>query len=221
MNSTKFFRAVWRINGVIILGAAGLAAIGIAGFAITSLVEEHSQRRTQPPAIVAAESGARLCLNEAKVVPGTDVIRAELVRYGEVDGVGSKGGYSETRNVLLIAQGVTEGRWLLPDDDHVIEELEDIEDASVPQSQRVLATAAFIRPAAERQHGGLGRILLFNYSGQFVEIATGVSRFHFATLAGKDMRVVYERNQHLVEAVFAPESLNKREERQIALPPLK
>ena len=221
--SQKFFRTLWRINAVIILLAAGAIAVGSGAL----LVEEFGARSARSRdaeagvPVAAAESNAHLSLGRASVVAGTDVMRADLSTNNE-SGSFSSGGYSETRNVLFIEPGQKVGRWLLPDNDHIIRYSSDITDESDHNAKRMIAMAVLVKPATGSPETSMGKLLLFDPSGKkVVEVANDVRVIHLTSLSGGELTILYERNRRLVLAAFDPGSLAKRGEQEIDIPQLK
>ena len=148
-------------------------------------------------------------------------MRADLTTHGE-SGKFSSGGYSETRNILFIDPDQKNARWLLPDNDNVIEQRSDVEDVSNESNKRLVATAAIIEPRDEQSESPAGRLVLFNASGKSMsEVAKNVSNLQLATLSGNEIVLLYERNRHLVRATFDSSSLSKRREQEIEVPELK
>lgn len=222
MSAQRFFRYVWRIDAILILVAAGIAVFGLAGL----LVEEFSIRTAnrhdaQTGVQVAADPPAGLILGHAESVSGSSVLRADLsVRGGE--GKFSSGGYSETRNILFIDPDQKNARWLLPDNQHVIGQRSDIKDDLGEAKEKLLATAALIEAESSQTAPSTNRLVLFDASGKnLVEVASEVSDLQLATLSGKEIVLLYERNRHLVRSTFDASSLVKRSEQQIEVPQLK
>ena len=222
MSAQRFFRYVWRIDAILILVAAGIAVVGLASL----LVEEVSTRtanrhEAQRSVQVAAEPRTDLILEHAESVSGSSVLRADLSVSGG-EGKFSSGGYSETRNILFIDPDQKNARWLLPDNKHVIEQRSDIKDDLGEAKEKLLATAALIEAESSQTAPSTNRLVLFDASGRtLVEVASEVSDLQLATLSGKEIVLLYERNRHLVRSTFDPSSLVKRSEQQIEVPQLK
>lgn len=96
MKSQKFFRYLWRIDAVLILAATGIITLGVGSL----LLEEFTGRAAgvrdarQGISVGAPESNMRLSLGRAVLVPGTNVMRADLVVNREGKGFNSSGGYA-------------------------------------------------------------------------------------------------------------------------------
>ena len=123
MNSTRFFRNLWRINGVLILLSA-LTVILVLGFVATQLmnfgrhepaqvvkIDQQMQEKAEPPT-----------LGNFQMVTGTSFMRADLTfgdRYDRGSFSCKTGSYS-TRNYLFWNVDTLEGRWLFPDNKQLI-----------------------------------------------------------------------------------------------------
>src|SRR5436190_12525266 len=82
------------------------------------------------------------------------------------------GGYSETRNILFINPAQKTAYWLLPDNDHIIEERSDVKDEKDPTREGILATAVLVKPHTDQSESATGRLLVFDASGKnIVEVA--------------------------------------------------
>jgi hypothetical protein len=119
-------------------------------------------------------------------------------------------------------------RWLLPDNDHLIADSFDIADRSnidedkIENPRKMIATAVLVKPATGSSEPSSGKLLLFDNSGRkIVEVADNVREIHLASASNGELTIVYERNRHLVLAMFDPASLSKRSEQEIDIPQLK
>lgn len=156
--SQKIFRYLWRINAILILMAAGGIVLAVSSFLFDDVHQRVVQSREAASGIPVTgpaegkESSAPLTLGRATAVKGTNIMRAELRSPGsEGKGFSSGGSASETRNVLFIEPGEKSGRWLLPDNDHVISEITDLTDDKNSMTERVMATAALIKSAVSSE----------------------------------------------------------------------
>lgn len=221
--SQRFFRYVWRINAVLILLAAGAATVGIVAALVSEFgdkVVRHREEKVGVP-VAVDDSSADLSLGRAAVVPGSNVVRIDLSLERGGKGL-SSGGYTETRNILFIEQGQKAGRWLLPDNDHVIDDSTEINDDQNPKGTRTIATAVLVKSATTSPGTAVGKLLLFDPSAKnIVEAASNVRQIRLATLSGGELTVLYERDRHLVLAEFDPQSLAMRREQEIDVPQLK
>lgn len=147
MKTTRFFRYLWRINGVLIFLAA-LLAVGILGvFALELMdfgrhtseqavkVDSDPEKEPEPPT-----------LGTFLHVEGTPFLRApftfgEQYQYAKFS---RSGGLYSIRNYLFFDPETTEARWLFPKDRQLIvgthELHEDIQkDESKPPERRTIA----------------------------------------------------------------------------------
>ena|SRR5690349_11549646 len=222
MKAQKFFRHLWRIDAILILLAAGVITFGIGALLISEFGGRTAMRRNAEAGVrVAAEPRADLLLGHAEAIHGTSVLRADLTVSRE-GAKFSSGGYSETRNILFINPAQKAAYWLLPDNDHIIEERSDVKDEKDPTRERILATAVIVKPNNTQSESATGRLLVFDASGKnVVEVATEVRDLHIATLNDGDLTLLYERGRHLMSAAFDPVSLARRREQEIDVPQLK
>ena len=224
--SAKFFRYLWRVNALLIAVAAGAIAFGVATLLAAEWDTRTARRREAAagPLAGSIESTEDLVLQRAQPVPGTDIIRADLIGPEEGAGLSSSGGYSQTRNTLFIEPGVKEARWLLPDDDHVIVRAADVAiEAEAGKESRTIATTVLVKARGGNRETATGKLLLFDPGARrVVEVADGVRELHAATLAGDNtVRLLYERERRLVLATFLVSALTKRSEEVLAVPTLK
>jgi hypothetical protein len=222
--SAKFFRWVWRLDAILIFVAAGAITFGVGALLVTELGARSAWRQdaVAGPVVATGEGASDLVLGRASVVQGTNMMRAELVVYRPGAGF-SSGGYSETRNILLIEPGDAAARWLLPDHDHVIAEHSDVvKHEDEPKTSSTVATVVLVKMRGAALEAAGGRLLLFGPSGKnIVEVADGVRTMHAATLTHGDLTVLFERDRRLFLVSFDPESLAKRHEQQMEVPQLK
>ena len=222
--SQKVFRYLWRVNAILILVASGSIVFGVAVLLVGDFGERTARSREAEagiPVAAAADSKARLSLGRASLVEGTNVMRADLSLDRAGQGF-SSGGYSETRNILFLEPDKKEGRWLLPDNDHVVTQNSDISDGSERSAKRVIATAVLVKSPTGSPETAGGRLLLFDASCQnIVEVANDVRKIHLTSLSAGQLTLLFERDRHLVVATFDPASLAKRAEQEIKVPQLK
>jgi len=176
-----------------------------------SLASCGSRRREPDPRL-----GANLELRNFAAIDGTDVFRAELVEDG-----GSSYG-QHTSNVLFI-ESSGEGRWLLPDNDHSIDEYPiSRTSSSMAEEQRPVAIAALVRPASGELEGNV--LLILDPTGRTVhKVAEKVDDVLGVTLHGdRDCSILYtQAGPRYVVATFARDSLTKRRESVVSVPELK
>lgn len=220
--SQKVFRYVWRIDAVLILVAAGAITFGVGAmlFAQFGASSARSREAAAGPLPHSDTADPRLFLGQASIVAGTRVMRADLLLH-EYGGGFSSGGYSETRNILFIDPSEKSPRWLLPDDDHIITEHDDVvADAGSETAKRTICTVALVKARDSDRQTATGRLLLFGPSGTpVIEVATGVRALHLAGLSGEQLTVLYERDRQLFIATF-DSSLSKQSEQAMTVPPL-
>jgi len=222
MKAQRFFRYIWRIDAVLILVAAGIAVVGVVSVLIEEIaIRTHNRHNAQTAVQVVAGPHTDLTLGQAESVPGSPVLRANLTSRGE-EGKFSSGGYSETRNILFIDPDQKNARWLLPDNQHVIEQRSDLKDVEGDSKERLIATALLIAIPNSKSQPEPARLVLFDASGKnLVEVANDVNNLQLATLSGNEIVLLYERNRHIVRATFDSSSLSKRREQEIEVPQLK
>lgn len=223
MKSQKFFRYIWRINGVLILFAAGAVILGAGGMMIQEFGFSAARNRAADAGIAVAGPNAKsdLVLSRASVVEGTQVMRAELQRFpGEVKF--SSGYSSETRNILFIEPGQKAAHWLLPDNEHIVEDSSDITDQTGLNEKRVVVTAVLVKSATEPPENAVGKLLIFDPPGKrIIEVADGVRTIQVASIKAGELSILYERDKRLFLNMFDPQSIAKLREQEIEVPQLK
>ncbi len=222
----KFFRYVWRVNAVLIFVAAAGVSFAVVTFLWLEFGGTAGRSRVfdAAPPMGSADSGDRLLLGDVSLVEGTNILRGELTADRSGAGLSSSGGYAEIRNLLFVDSQTHEARWLLPDDDHVITAHPDVarrtEDG---KTGRPLATLALVKPAHADLDVADGVLLLLDPSGTHVQtVAEGVRELHTAALDAEGrITLLFERRRKYVLASFDAATLNKRQEHEVAVPPLK
>jgi hypothetical protein len=216
----KLFRYVWRINAVLILLAALLITLAVGFFLFQDLWRSAMRNRDADVRLSVPDSTrkARLSLSRASLVRGTNVMRAEL--QGEsVGGKFSSSYGKETRNILFIEPGNKKGRWLLPDNDHIITDNNDFTEPKDSDEKRVIATAIVVRSADPRSDSTDGKLVLFDVTGRnVVELANNVKEIHITSAAGNELTILFERDNRLVFAAFDARTLAKLRELEIEVP---
>jgi hypothetical protein len=220
----KAFRYLWRVNAVLIMVAAGAITFAAGSLLIGEFRASSARSREAEsgPFPRTRSSDPRLFLGQASVVPGTEVMRADLLLHQDGSGF-SSGGYSETRNILFIDPGEKDAHWLLPDDAHVIVESSDVAaHEGEGKVKRILGTVALVKTSGSDRQTATGRLLLFAPGGKpVVEVADGVRALHVAAVSGEHITVLYERDRQLIVALFDAGSLSKQREQTMAIPALK
>jgi hypothetical protein len=221
--SAKFFRYLWRVDAILICVAAGAVAFGVGALLVGQLMAGAARRREAAvgPLVGKVDSSEQLILGRGEPVAGTNVIRANLISHDGGSGF-SSGGYAESRNTLFIEPGAREARWLLPDHDHVIVQSMDIVLEEPAKQGRTIATAALVKPRGGDRQTTSGLLLLLDAGGRRIaQVADDVRELHVAAIAGGEVNLLYERQRRLVSATFDKDSLEKRREQALDIPPLK
>jgi hypothetical protein len=222
----RFFRYVWRVNALLILVAAAAATFAVATLLWSELGGSVTRNRVSEaaPPLAGGNVGKDLSLGEVVLVEGTTVLRGDLVVRRSDAGFSSGSGYSETRNILFVESQTNAARWLLPDHNHVITAHSDVAIRTEDRrSGRPVATVALVKQAHTDLAVTEGTLLIFDPSGVRVQtVAEGVREIHTATLDG-DGRIIllFERRRKYVLATFDASSLDKKDEHEVAVPPLK
>ena len=122
MKTTRFFRYLWRINGLLIFLAA-LLAIVVLGFIAFQFMDFGKVKPEQAVHVDAepAKEAAPPTLGTFQQVYGLPFLRADLTfgdqyRYAKFS---SAGAYS-TRNCVFFNPDTAEARWLFPSDKQLI-----------------------------------------------------------------------------------------------------
>ena len=183
------------------------AWLAIAALALSGC---GSPRRQEDPRL-----GPDLQLGNVAAVGGSDVFRAELSDQG---GFSS---YGRTRNILFIDPSGA-GRWLVPDNDHVVVEHPIARtSSSMAEEERPVAIAALVRPVS----GGAEEAALFilDPTGRTVhKVADNVSEVLGVTLSDKqEPSILYEHEQQYVLVTFARDGLAKIRDTVVSVPELK
>lgn len=217
--SQRFFRCLWRVNAVLILVAAGAITLGIGLLLFQEfgrVARSHDEQTGIP--VAGPSSKTQLSLGRASLVPGTNVMQAQLLEHRAGTGF-SSGDYNETRNIMFIEPGDKAARWLLPDNNHVIAETFEVADDNESVRKHVLATVVLVKLETDSSEGG--QILLFDPAGRhIVQVASSCRQVHLAALSDGALTILYERDRHLVIATFDPTSIAKRQEEVIDVPQL-
>ena len=148
-----------------------------------------SCRPQQRPRPEHAVVGPKLSLRGFEAVRDTDVLKASLAD--------DTGGYSSgyrTRNVLFV-DATGKAWWLLPDDDHVLEEhvVRKPGASGYDPESPALAVLALARPIAD-DVAKVGDLYLFDPSGRRIQrIAEQVNDVHGAAMAPTGIAILYER----------------------------
>ncbi len=227
MRASRFFRYVWRINGVVILLFVGTLAIVVSASFLSDLARNLTRQKTPTAAQPVAQEGseAPLKLGAPRAVAGTRILRAELVRTRPQSSYGSGSEHSETHNILFIDPLTGASSWLLKSHKNVVAYTEDISPfADDSRGERPpLATLALVKPASADEELGTGELFLFDAAGaQVASIGNKVRRVH-ATLAVSpaEFVVVFERDGKYHLARFDSATRRKLGEAEIKVPAIR
>lgn len=217
--STRFFRYVWRINGIVLLLAAVVITLAVGTLLAGEIGRMMNWGRQANQQLLGPRSNDEpdLKLGDASLVEGTSVMRAELQQSSE--GAKFSSGYSsETRNILFIEPGQKAASWLLPDNAHIIGDTQDIKDNKTSE-KKVVATVVVVNSTTDPAEVAGGRLLLFDPAGRnVIEVAKNVHKLHVASASGSELTLLFERNQRFVLAAFDARSLSKVREQEIEVP---
>lgn len=114
MTASRFFRLVWRANGVLVLLGFLLAGAGAIAVVFAS-VSFGVDRPATDSATARTEDGDPLELGDAEEVPGTPFVLLPLATRGSYGKFSSGGEGSVTRNLLFFDSASGATRWLRPD----------------------------------------------------------------------------------------------------------
>lgn len=133
MRATRFFRFLWRINGVIIFVSAVLAILMLGFISSQFITFGHHEadqviKVDQPP----QEKSEPPTLGTFQKITGTPYLQAALTfgsgnKFDRGSFSSSSGSYS-IRNYLFLNSETLEGRWLFPDNKQLILELDDLQE---------------------------------------------------------------------------------------------
>ncbi len=218
----KAFRYLWRVNAILILVAAGAVTFGVVAYLVSEVAGRAALRREAEaaPAVAGAKADFRTSLSQPSFVTGTAVMRAHLYRHS--GSVAFSSGTSEVRNILFIQPGEKSARWLLGDNQHVIETTDLAEGDSYSSERRTVATAVLVKPAEGERDVEGGKVLLVDPPGRrVVDAAVGVRKIQMVVLRSDEITLLYERDRRLVLATFDAGTFARRGEQEIDVPLLK
>jgi len=225
MRATRFFRYVWRVNGIAVLLILAAVIITVSVSFVSDQIRKTGPDNGPIAQPVAAEGAPKLQLRPPRPVTGTRMLRAELVRTRPQSSYGSGSESSETHNILFIDPVTGASRWLLKTHKNVVAYTDDISAfADDRRGERpLLATVALVKTAAEGDDDvATGELLMFDPSGaQVVPIASKVRRV-YATLAvsSAEFVVVFERDGKYHVARFDSATRRKVGEAEVSIPAL-
>ena len=144
------------------------------------------KERALAPPIAAASPDPQLIWGKAVQVPGTQVMRVDLIR----ESPGLSKGCPEIRNILFLDPAEKAGHWLLPDSRHfVAESLEPPTSADDGKAAKMLGTVALVKEVGENSEASTGRLLVFDPVGRILEaVADDVRRVNVACRSFRRLR---------------------------------
>lgn len=163
MKTTRFFRYLWRINGLLIFVAAQLA-VGVLAFMAIQFMDfgRHAPQQVVPVNAKPEEKPEPPTLGTFLEVRGTPFLRAPLTfgdqyRYVKFS---SSGGSHSICNYLFVNLETTEGLWLFPTDKQLIADADELcevvqKDSS---SRPELQPLAFSYQIIDRDTNGDGQL---------------------------------------------------------------
>lgn len=206
MDENRFFRVLWRINAVLIFGAAAAIAFWAMFFAVVLIAEERID--TPPPPVV--ESDAEISTSKDELWFQIPYKLKVTGRYTYVEArVGTDSGgklssYSESqlRNIAVINLETNESQWVFPDTQQEIDKFWEIETSSRNQKGKLVKTTEgfFLVVATSRADGSVNRDLwVMDPSGVNVKrIKSDVSgQLKFIEFGDNQIRVVIDRNSEI------------------------
>lgn len=155
MRSERFFRWVWRVNGLLLLPLVLVSLFGVGamltdGFGwMTREPDERGAIRTGGEGS-DARPAERLRLSDFQSVQGTPTLRAALHSDGDADwSFSSSGSYlpRETRNFLFYDTATRDGRWLVEGNQRLFLRSEELGATGCPKEGK---TTAIVYLVAER-----------------------------------------------------------------------
>jgi hypothetical protein len=216
MKTTRLFRYLWRINGVLIFLASLLAVLVLGYIAIQFL--DFGKVQPEQAVQVDAEPEAEAeppTLGTFQQVCGFPWLRAELTfgdryRYAKF----SSGGSFSTRNCMFFNPETAEARWLFPGEKQLIVETDQLlesipgEDPDRPDSRAI----AFCYQTIEKDTNGDKQLtpddlMSITYSRpdgrEYTSVIEGIERvLNTSTIAGgKKHMVVYEAGGKWLTAI--------------------
>jgi len=114
MTSSRFFRTVWRVNGLLVLLTFVLAAGGALAGILTS-ISWGARNSGAEPVAARTEQGEPLSLGDVEEVGGTPFVILPFSTRNEASKFSSGAEPSVTRNLLFFEASTGATRWLRPD----------------------------------------------------------------------------------------------------------
>jgi len=225
--SSRFFRQVWRVNGLLILVAAAAATFAVCALVWSELESNMRRQSTEAvaPVIPGKQASPELHLGGFSAIDGTSLYRATLSVADRGDSKMSSSSYSsETRNILVVDSATATSHWLLPTDKELIVYNQDV----LPESkdahfQPPIATVVLVKSLSSSPEVEEGRILVSDLSATDVqEVASGVREVHGAshTSAGQ-IALLFEQKRTFHIAMVDANTRKVTSDRVVNVPALK
>lgn len=222
-NSRSFFRNLTRVNAILIfLALSALLILSCIGIYQTTIGRPSA--KPQPVAgIEETKDSGEGALHYQQQFLNSPVgdVQMSLKRDWDSKGLSSGGG-SETVNILFLPANQPVGRWLLPDNRHILGEPRTIgEPSKDEEGGKTVATAVMVSEK-DAPEGTPSRLLLFSPTGDVVvEISKKATEFQLADLNKNNIVIVYAAGTKFMRAMFDRNTLAKISESEIAVPKLK
>ncbi len=208
-SSTRFFRFVWRANGLalFVLLTLGILSLGFTWF--SSMASSTSKTQAQQPNLALRESGKKpLQLGLFEAVPQSNCVRAELFDDSN-RGYSIKGSYNhETHNLLFADSQTGNTWWLLTHSDSIIRQSLAIKATEMDQNPP-LAWLHLIE--SEIAQAKSFELLLANPKGQQqLSLAKGQLTLEACIpVSSQETRVIYRNERSYFALTLNPSTLTK------------
>jgi hypothetical protein len=114
MKTSRLFRTIWRVNGVLLL-LTFVVAVGAVVVAAAASITWGRHDGGDPPAAVEPATGERLFFGSTEEVDGSSLVLLPLEAHGGREaGFSSGGSETLTRNLLFYDAATGAAHWLLP-----------------------------------------------------------------------------------------------------------
>ncbi|TRX57985.1 hypothetical protein [Thalassomonas sp. M1454] len=211
MEESKFFKLVWRFNGLII-SIAGILAIIVLLFVSYKLIKDATRERTVNNIVNVAEDTEvkeNWTLGSIYSVQGTSVLKAPL----QSDQSYSRSYYSKsstsTRNYLYINTQTYDKYWLFDHTNYLIEKSENIRKGDYSSKAPVIATMFHLVKLDSNTDNHLTvsdhiTIAFAKPNGTgYLEVLSGVEKFNSSELiSDNEFLMIYQKNGSLYSAVI-------------------
>jgi hypothetical protein len=222
MTTQRFFRYLWRTNGVLIFLATGtLCALGVALLLSEASCNARRGRAEEAAPPVAGDAKSDLYLGPLTRVEGSDVLRGELLAHRGGLGIGSGSYGTETRNILYLDTHSAKARWLLEDSGHVIaKEISVWTEEPGSTERRQVAVLALVKPLTSDIAVVAGTLLIFDPEGRRIStVAEDVRALDHASLIDdENIQVLFARRRMYVRSVIDAHSFKVSNENEVSVP---